>query len=289
MDHPSGARRRERAPPPASKAGRSREQPRASGREILASATDRPAPMAPMVAPADFVPPMYRQNTDTEKYQHLEDNPIRLAAEQPVSTFSIDVDTGAYANVAPFPERRKSSAAGRRACRGDAQLLRLSVRGSRGTASTPFRVSTELAAAAVEAGRLAPAHRHQGVSKCAAKDRPPANLRVPRSICRARCDRPKTAAAEERVPPADGPAYRAATVFPWSCMREAQAPCLSRRRAIRSTGSAEALNRLKPVALTDQRSGGHRTGVSGWRMRRSSRMGSIASCSRPMATSTWAP
>jgi Ca-activated chloride channel family protein len=36
---------------------------------------------------------------NTEKYQHLSDNPVRLTSEQPVSTFSIDVDTGSYANV----------------------------------------------------------------------------------------------------------------------------------------------------------------------------------------------
>ncbi|MEQ1882071.1 MAG: VWA domain-containing protein [Burkholderiales bacterium] len=39
---------------------------------------------------------------DTEKYGHLEENPIKLAAEHPVSTFSIDVDTGSYANVRRF-------------------------------------------------------------------------------------------------------------------------------------------------------------------------------------------
>ncbi|HKS54915.1 MAG TPA: VWA domain-containing protein [Steroidobacteraceae bacterium] len=46
--------------------------------------------------------PMYQQPTNTERYQHLDDNPVHLAAEQPVSTFSIDVDTGAYANVRRF-------------------------------------------------------------------------------------------------------------------------------------------------------------------------------------------
>jgi Ca-activated chloride channel family protein len=46
--------------------------------------------------------PTYTQPTNTERYQHLEDNPVRLAAEHPVSTFSIDVDTGAYANVRRF-------------------------------------------------------------------------------------------------------------------------------------------------------------------------------------------
>ena len=40
--------------------------------------------------------------TDREKYAQIEDNPVKRAAEQPVSTFSIDVDTGAYANVRRF-------------------------------------------------------------------------------------------------------------------------------------------------------------------------------------------
>lgn len=39
---------------------------------------------------------------DRENYGHFDDNPVKLAAEQPVSTFSIDVDTGAYANVRRF-------------------------------------------------------------------------------------------------------------------------------------------------------------------------------------------
>jgi Ca-activated chloride channel homolog len=39
---------------------------------------------------------------DTEKYGHFEENPIKLASEHPVSTFSIDVDTGSYANVRRF-------------------------------------------------------------------------------------------------------------------------------------------------------------------------------------------
>ncbi len=44
---------------------------------------------APAPAPAPY----------RERYGHFEDNPVRRASENPVSTFSIDVDTGAYANV----------------------------------------------------------------------------------------------------------------------------------------------------------------------------------------------
>jgi Ca-activated chloride channel family protein len=39
---------------------------------------------------------------DRENYAHFDDNPVKLVAEHPVSTFSIDVDTGAYANVRRF-------------------------------------------------------------------------------------------------------------------------------------------------------------------------------------------
>lgn len=39
---------------------------------------------------------------DRENYNHFDDNPIKRVAEQSVSTFSIDVDTGAYSNVRRF-------------------------------------------------------------------------------------------------------------------------------------------------------------------------------------------
>jgi len=34
-----------------------------------------------------------------EKYNHFDDNQVKLVAEAPVSTFSIDVDTGSYSNI----------------------------------------------------------------------------------------------------------------------------------------------------------------------------------------------
>ena len=36
---------------------------------------------------------------DRENYAHLEDNPLKRVTEHPVSTFSVDVDTGAYSNA----------------------------------------------------------------------------------------------------------------------------------------------------------------------------------------------
>ena len=40
--------------------------------------------------------------TDTERYPDATPNPVKRVADQPVSTFSIDVDTAAYANVRRF-------------------------------------------------------------------------------------------------------------------------------------------------------------------------------------------
>jgi Ca-activated chloride channel family protein len=37
--------------------------------------------------------------TDRENYAHFDDNPVKRVSEHPVSTFSIDVDTGSYTNV----------------------------------------------------------------------------------------------------------------------------------------------------------------------------------------------
>lgn len=50
-------------------------------------------PVAPEPLPAGY------RDQDREQYQKLAQNPVHSVAEVPVSTFSIDVDTGSYANV----------------------------------------------------------------------------------------------------------------------------------------------------------------------------------------------
>ena len=62
----------------------------------LAKRSVSPAPMAGFAPESS--PPGY-QDEPREQYQALADNPIHSVAEAPVSTFSADVDTGAYANV----------------------------------------------------------------------------------------------------------------------------------------------------------------------------------------------
>ena len=54
-------------------------------------------PAAPPVAYMPMPRPPVERNT--ENYAEFEDNGIQRTAEQPVSTFSIDVDTGSYSNV----------------------------------------------------------------------------------------------------------------------------------------------------------------------------------------------
>jgi Ca-activated chloride channel family protein len=68
-----------------------------------------PPPMAYSAPPAVIsnlppVPSGYPQQPqrDTEKYPGAAANPVKRVADEPVSTFSIDVDTAAYANVRRF-------------------------------------------------------------------------------------------------------------------------------------------------------------------------------------------
>ncbi|MHC9085550.1 vWA domain-containing protein [Luteimonas sp. RIT-PG2_3] len=87
------------APPPASAQRQSLEQVVVTGSRM------RVAEMAAAPAPAMYAAPMIAadamasQPANTERYAERDDNPIHRASEQPVSTFSIDVDTGSYSNV----------------------------------------------------------------------------------------------------------------------------------------------------------------------------------------------
>lgn len=58
-----------------------------------------PSPPAPSTAAMPFLEPRVAGDFNTEKYADHQDNPVHLAKETPVSTLSIDVDTGSYSNV----------------------------------------------------------------------------------------------------------------------------------------------------------------------------------------------
>ena len=127
-------------------------------------------------APSSFccVPPVYQQDVNTERYQHLNDNPVHLAAEQPVSTFSIDVDTGAYANVRRFLNAGQLPP--QDAVRVEEMINYFDYQYTPpASRDTPFRVSTELAHAPWNSQALLMKIGIKGFDVSAA-ERPAANL-----------------------------------------------------------------------------------------------------------------
>lgn len=131
------------------------------------------AAYAPPPAP-HYQQPSYRQPANTERYQHLEENPVRVAAEHPVSTFSIDVDTGAYANVRRF--LNGGSLPPQDAVRIEEMVNYFDYQyDAPTTRDTPFKVATELSPAPWNQDALLLKVGIKGF-EVAAKDRPPANL-----------------------------------------------------------------------------------------------------------------
>ncbi len=92
------------APPPANGSENARVRPHpvegTRRAEAAPSAAKAVMDMRSSFAPPCCFGPVLPQ--DAERYDDLDDNPVHRVAEQPVSTFSIDVDTGAYANVRRF-------------------------------------------------------------------------------------------------------------------------------------------------------------------------------------------
>ncbi|MBL8269737.1 vWA domain-containing protein, partial [Steroidobacter sp.] len=127
-------------------------------------------------APASIAsPPFVQQNpADTERYQHQQDNAVQLAAEQPVSTFSIDVDTGAYANVRRFLNEGRLPP--QDAVRVEEMINYFDYEyATPNSRDTPFRVSTELAAAPWNSEALLMRVGIKGF-EIEASERPAANL-----------------------------------------------------------------------------------------------------------------
>lgn len=63
--------------------------------QAVLSVADEAVYYAPTPLPIHF--PV--ETTNRENYEHFDNNPVKRVLEEPVSTFSIDVDTGSYANV----------------------------------------------------------------------------------------------------------------------------------------------------------------------------------------------
>jgi Ca-activated chloride channel family protein len=106
----------------------------------MAKRSVRPAPMASF-AP-EVAAPGYRDEP-REQYQALADNPIHSVAEAPVSTFSADVDTGAYANVRRLLNQGRLPPEG--AVRLEEMVNYFPYDYALPTDGSPFGVTTELA------------------------------------------------------------------------------------------------------------------------------------------------
>lgn len=111
-----------------------------------------PAMVVGMPAPLPPPPPVQAQ-PNTENYAAFDDNRIVRTAEQPVSTFSIDVDTGSYSNVRRMLARGQLPP--KDAVRVE-EMINYFDYGYPGPASrdTPFRVTTALAPAPWDGKRV---------------------------------------------------------------------------------------------------------------------------------------
>lgn len=148
------------------------ETARRMASEVRVQAQSYAIAPAPMMGPC--CPPPLPPLANTERYEHLADNPIKLAAEQPVSTFSIDVDTGSYANV------RRYLNAGQLPPQDAVRVEELINYfdydyKAPATRETPFGVTTDLAAAPWNAEALLLRIGIKGY-EVAAEQRPAANL-----------------------------------------------------------------------------------------------------------------
>ena len=91
-------------------------------------------------------PPLPSQPANTENYADRTDNPVHRTSEQPVSTFSIDVDTGSYSNVRRMLRQGVRPPAD--SVRAEEFINYFNYQHPAPTSRVvPFRVTTELAAA----------------------------------------------------------------------------------------------------------------------------------------------
>ena len=111
-------------------------------------------------APAPYLPGRYNPNFNTEGYDHLDENPFRRVSADPLSTFSIDVDTASYANVRRFLNTGALPPAG--AVRIEEMINYFRFDYPQPTGDAPFSITTELAECPWNAEAPSRAHRIAG-------------------------------------------------------------------------------------------------------------------------------
>jgi Ca-activated chloride channel family protein len=122
--------------------------------------------IAPRVAPMSSDQP-----PSTERYPDATPNPVRRVADEPVSTFSIDVDTASYSNVRRFVDEGRAPPAG--AVRVEELINYFDYGYDRPTsAAQPFAITTVVAASPWSPGRQIVHVGLQGYELPAAQRRP---------------------------------------------------------------------------------------------------------------------
>ncbi|WP_426020018.1 vWA domain-containing protein [Brevundimonas sp. DWR2-3-1b1] len=137
-----------------------------------------PAPMRPTVTQNNVVvtgsrimPGMAQAPADTERYPDATPNPVKRTSDQPVSTFSIDVDTAAYSNVRRFIDEGRSPP--RDAVRVEELINAFDYDYAQPTAqSRPFAITTAVAASPWATGRQIVHIGLQGYELPAGEQRP---------------------------------------------------------------------------------------------------------------------
>jgi len=115
------------------------ELQRASPQGAMVKRMAMPAPMRMQESAA-----MDYRSEPREQYANLPDNPVHRVAETPVSTFSVDVDTGSYANVRRFLNQGSLPPEG--AVRLEEMVNYFPYNYALPTDGSPFGVTTEVAA-----------------------------------------------------------------------------------------------------------------------------------------------
>jgi len=116
-----------------------------------AGAANAPSVMAvgKMMAIAPMSVPMMDSynlpKEERDKFEHFNDNPIKQVASDPVSTFSLDVDTGSYALVRQFIQQGRLPASD--AVRVEELINYFSYQYPKATGQHPFASETELSTA----------------------------------------------------------------------------------------------------------------------------------------------
>jgi Ca-activated chloride channel homolog len=150
-----------------------RKTPVATPGAGVALAQGAPAQPSPIASSPDkgFIAPSDTPNT--ESYSHVADNPFLAVADQPLSTFSIDVDTASYSNLRRMLNEGQTVPEG--AVRIEELVNYFSYDYPNPTGNAPFSVNSEVAQAPWNTKHQLVRIGLQG-KRIATKELPPRNL-----------------------------------------------------------------------------------------------------------------